>query len=596
MNIYYNRIKEIRDIMQQRCLDVYMVFSGDYHGSEYVSEHFKFRDHLSGFTGSAGTLLITEEEALLWTDGRYFLQAEAQLSGSGIRLMRSGMPEVPEIREYLKDNLSTGDTIGFDGRTVALSYIRELADYLADCGCNFDSTVYLADELWEDRPPLAVRPIWILGEKYTGKSTERKLADIRERMKDEQCGTHIVTTLDDIAWILNLRGNDVEYNPVFMANLVITVDNAYLYAFEEAVDDAVRAYLEQNNVELRKYGDFLNDLESGIAAGRSALIDDSTISVAVFESLPSDVRTVEKMAPSVLMKAKKNETEMENIRRAHIKDGAALTKLIYSLKKDENLTSLSELDVEDKLLSLRKQQEGFLDESFASIIATGKNGAIIHYEPDETSNARIEDNTFLLMDTGGHYLEGTTDVTRTIAVGEVTLEMKRLYTAVLKGNLRLANAVVKKSDGSNIDILARTPLWELGYDYRHGTGHGVGYLLNVHEGPQNIRMKKTCGSECVDFAVGMLTSDEPGVYLDGQYGIRLENLMLTVPSHTTEYGDFLKFETVTMAPYDRSCILTDEMTTEDLALLRGYYKKVRDTLLPLLSEEEGAWLIRETDI
>ncbi len=595
-NIFESRIERIREEMRKRCIDIFMVFSGDYHGSEYVSEYFKCREYLSGFTGSAGTLVITDDKARLWTDGRYFLQAEAELEGSGIILMRSGMDGVSDIDDYLKETVSQGDTIGFDGRTVGLQYIQELADELADANINFDPSACLTDIIWDDRPLLKTAPVFLLDEKYAGEASDSKIEKIRKKMELLSADSHIITTLDDIAWILNLRGSDIPYNPVFLSYLLINRESIYLYTKPDVCDDSVCTYLKKLGVSLRDYDSFENDLDDHKLVGGKVLADNNSISVAVYDAISDRAEAIWDRNPSSIMKAKKNSIEMENERQAHIKDGTALTKMIYRLKKNKDIEKLTELDVAAELKTLREEQEGFIEESFAAIVATGENSAVIHYEPDETTNTHIKKDTFLLMDTGGHYYEGTTDVTRTVAIGTVTYEMKKLYTAVLKGNLRLAAATVKKCGGTNIDILARTPLWELGYDYRHGTGHGVGYLLNVHEGPQSIRIKRVSGEEDTDFAEGMLTSDEPGVYLPGEYGIRLENLMLTVPRETTQYGDFLQFETLTLAPFDKECILTEDMTAEDLALLRSYYAKVREKLIPHLSSEEKEWLLEETEL
>ena len=594
-NIYRERIEKLRVLMEENDLSAYIIYSGDCHGSEYVGDHFRCVRFISGFDGSAGTVVILKDSAGLWTDGRYFIQAAEQLKGTGIDLFRSGEPGVPKIHEYLCEKLAAGAKVGFDGLTITAEDAAELKEKLDEAGIGIVMDEDLCGRIWDDRPPIAHRKIWSYSTQYTGASCADKLSLIREKMQEKGADCHILSALDTIAYVYNLRGDDIAYNPVFMSYSVIYPDRAYLYCDPDAAGPDVREMLENDNVFIKPYDAFLDDIK---ALRGTILVDGSALNALMMGVLTDNekdgVTLLDERDPETLMKAIKNPAEMENIRLAHIKDGAAVTKLIFWLKHHDDIASLTEIDVAEKLVSIRKEMDGYIGESFDPIIATGAHGAIVHYSASEKTNAHLEKDTFLLMDTGGHYINGTTDITRTIATGEVTPEMKRHFTAVLKGHLKLSALVFKDSTGANLDIYAREPLWEMGLDYRHGTGHGVGHLLNVHEGPQSIRIKHLKDDE--KFAVGMLTSDEPGVYLEGQYGIRTENLMLCVPYDKTEYGEFLTFEFVTMVPYDRYAIDFDELTAKDMDILEKYYKKVRESISPYLTDDEREWLLEETDI
>ena len=594
-NIYADRIDKLRALMKEHNIAAYIIFSGDDHGSEYVGEHFRCVEFISGFDGSAGTVVVLDDMAGLWTDGRYFIQAEEQLKDTGIWLFKSGEPGVPKIKEFLGDKLSEGDRIGFDGFTLSYSDARDLKEALEHKNIGYSEDIDFCDELWQDRPGISHRSVWEYSAEYTGKTRAEKLSEVRETMKKEEATCHILSSLDSIAYLYNLRSDDIAYNTVFTAFSIIYEDRALLYCGVDAIGDELKKSLEKDNVFCKPYGEFIADAEA--VRGR-ILIDSANTSVRLYSVLQKNegngVTVVDKPDPEILMKAVKNNVEMQNIRIAHIKDGAAVTKLIYWLKHHDDIESLTEMDVSDKLVSIRKQMEGYIGESFDPIIATGAHGAIVHYSASEATNAHIEKNTFLLMDTGGHYINGTTDITRTITTGSVTEEMKKHYTAVLKGHLRLSAAVFKQCDGPNLDILAREPLWEMGLDYNHGTGHGVGHLLNVHEGPQYIHTRHL--PDEAKFKPGMLTSDEPGLYLEGRYGIRTENLMLCVPYKKTDFGEFYTFEFVTMVPYDRSAIDLSEMTEKDIEILSEYYKKVRESISPYLTDDERLWLMDETEI
>lgn len=603
-------IEKLRQEMEKQNIDAYMIVSEDFHGSEYVGDYFKCREYISGFDGSAGVLVITKEEAGLWTDGRYFIQARLQLEGTGITLYKIGEKNVPSVLEYLEQTLKDGSRFGYDGRTLSVSYAKKIKEKLANVHITYVEDMDLVGAVWENRPRLSQEPVWILEDCYAGVSREEKLADLRKEMEKAGADYHLLSSLDDIAWLYNIRGNDIAYNPVVLAYTLIdrTGNQTILYVQEQALGDEERKVLENSGITLRSYFDIYDDIMK-LGKGEfcpksnspvSMMIDESALNIALYSRIPKDVTIIHQMNPTHIAKAVKNPVEIKNEKRAHIKDGVAVTKLIYWLKSiqdspDFKEGKLTELGVSDKLLKLRKQQEGFIEQSFAPIIATGAHGAIVHYEPTMDTDIPIENNNFLLMDTGGQYYEGTTDITRTVVMGNVTKEQKRHYTAVLRGNLNLANAYFKEGvAGANLDCIARSPLWELGLDYNHGTGHGVGYLLNVHEGPNGIRLKDANRQVGVSFEEGMITSDEPGLYLEGKYGIRLENLILCIKDRKTEMGQFLKFETLTMVPFDREAILIDDMKDDEVDRLNAYHKLVFETISPYLTKEESQWLYRET--
>ena len=591
------RLAALRDSMLRHGVDAYLVLTDDFHASEYVDRYFKCRKWLSGFRGSAGTLVVTADEAGLWTDGRYFLAAAEQLRGTGIELRRMGEPGVPTIPEYLKQTLKDGQCLGYDGRTVTDAYARTLRTALFGREIRYAETLDLVGELWTDRPPFPAHPIWELEERFAGRSRADKLRFLREKMAAFGADWHLLSSLDDIAWLFNLRGGDVAYSPVFYSYTLLSEDHAILYAAPEAFGAELRARLEADGVTIRPYLQIYEDLKA-LPGGKKLLLSRARTNVALIGAVPPGVELIDKPNPSTLAKAEKNPVEMENERLAHVQDGVAVTKMIHWLREEEKSGAiargeLTELDVSEKLLGFRRERPGFVDQSFSPIVAAGEHGAIVHYEATEESNAPVRPDNFLLVDTGGHYLQGSTDITRTVAIGALSEEQKRHYTAVLRGHLDVAAACFKHGcTGVNLDVLARMPLWELGLDYNHGTGHGVGYLLNVHEGPQGLRLRDQ--NSGAPFEEGMLTSDEPGLYLAGQYGIRIENLMLCVRTRQTEHGQFMGFEPVTMVPYERRAILPDMLTERELAQLNEYHAKVYERLSPWLDEDERAWLAEET--
>ena len=593
------RLSLLREQMKLYGIDVYLIVSDDFHASEYVGDYFKCREYISGFDGSAGTLVITQTEAGLWTDGRYFIQAAKQLEGTGIILRKIGEEGVPTILQYLKSTLRRGQSLGYDGRTIRAGYAGAIKEHLKEMQIKYEETVDLVGLIWKDRPAMPSEDIWILSEEYAGVSREQKLKELRGKMAEEGADSFLLTSLDDIAWLYNIRGNDISYNPVALAYTMVYEETAVLYINQRAVSEEVREQMERAGVQLRSYLDIYRDV-SGLKKGSRIWMDETTVNTALREAVPAGVTVINKMNPTTAAKAVKNPVEMEHVRQAHIKDGVAVTKLICWLKmqqggKDWKAGQIRELTVCEKLEEFRRQGEDYLGQSFAPISASGAHGAIVHYEPTEETDIPLVDNSFLLLDTGGQYLQGTTDITRTIAIGTLSREQKKHYTAVLRGNLNLAAVHFKHGcTGANFDYLARAPLWELGLDYKHGTGHGVGYLLNVHEGPNAFRLKDSGDGVGTPFEEGMITSDEPGLYLEGEYGIRLENLILCKKSRKTVYGQFMEFETLTLVPFDREAILPECMSEKELELLNAYHARVYETISPYLTEEERDWLAEET--
>lgn len=596
MNIYNERIFKLRALMKQNQIDAYLIVTDDFHASEYVCDFFKCREFISGFTGSAGTIIVTADEARLWTDGRYFLQAAEQLKESEIILMKSGMEGVLTIEEYLAEKLSDGECLGYDGRTIRVKYAQSIKEALAKKKLRYIENVDLVGEIWENRPAFPKEPVWILSEKYAGKSRSKKIKNLRETIQKDGADAILITSLDDIAWLYNLRGNDIAYNPVTLAYTMVYKEGAVLYMNPEAVSGDILKELKKDGIEVAPYFQIYEDIRQ--LKNLNLWIDEKTMNVALRNAIPKEIAVIDKTNPTTLAKAIKNETERENEKFAHVLDGVAVTKLIYWLKqleKSGEIVKLTEMDVCSKLEEFREKKEGYLQQSFSPIVATGKHGAIVHYEPALESNTPLENNTFVLMDTGAQYLYGTTDITRTVAIGELTQEQKIHYTAVLKGHLNLSNAKFKYGcSGVHLDYLARSPIWDIGMDFQHGTGHGVGYLLNVHEGPNGIRMKETDGSIGAVLEEGMITSNEPGIYLEGKYGIRIENLMLCLKDKKTAFGQFMKFETLTMVPYERSAILPEMLTKEETVLLNQYHAMVYEKISSYLTESERAWLKEQT--
>lgn len=587
-------LEQLREKMRERGIDVYVVPTSDYHESEYVSEHFACRRYITGFTGSAGTAVVTMEEAGLWTDGRYFVQAAKQLEGSGVTLRKMGVEGVPTILEYLHQAMPEGGTLGFDGRVVNELLGEEMEAAVAARHAKIAYGEDLVGMIWADRPALSREPVWILDEKYCGKSAAEKIADLRAAMREAGADVHVLTALDDIVWLLNIRGNDVPCNPVVLSYLAVTETEVLLFIQEEALDDSARSYLEGLGVTVKPYDSIYDYVKT--LAGQAVMVEKSRVNYALCHNLDASCRVIDRMNPTALAKAVKNPVEMENIRRAHIKDGVAVTKYIYWLKKNIGKIPMDEMSVADRLEEFRREQEGYLGPSFNTISAYGPNAAMCHYSATEESKAVLEPRGLYLVDSGGQYYEGTTDITRTIALGELTAEEREHFTLTAMSMLRLGNVkFLHGCRGLNLDYVAREVFWQRGLNFDHGTGHGVGYLLNVHERPNGIRWKVV--PERQDSGVleeGMLTSDEPGIYIEGSHGIRTENLILCRKAEKTEYGQFMRFEFVTFVPIDLDAIDKSLMRPEDVEMLNAYHREVYEKISPYLTAEEADWLREAT--
>ena len=508
------RIAALRARMKETGIDAYLIPTDDFHGSEYVGEYFKCRKYITGFTGSAGTAVIMQDMAGLWTDGRYFIQAADQLEGTGITLFKMGEPEVPTVHEFLKKNLTQGRCLGFDGRTVSAKEAAELEKMLDENGVSLSVDHDLAGDIWENRPVLSCEPVTELDIKWAGESRADKCARIRKAMEKKGADLFVLTSLDDIAWLLNIRGGDIHCCPVVLSYLVMTKTEIRLFANEKAFQTDVLEALEKDGVTLFPY-DSIYEYVKIFKKDKKVLLCKKKVNSRLVSNIPADTRILDEENLTLLPKATKNPVEVENERIAHIRDGVAVTKFIYWLKKNVGRIPITELSAAEKLYEFRSEQEDFIDNSFDPIIAYGKHAAIVHYFATPETDIPLEPSGFLLADTGGHYKEGTTDITRTVVMGPTTEEEKKYFTAVLRGTLNLGAArFLHGCTGVNLDILARQPLWEMGEDFKHGTGHGVGYLLNVHEGPNSFRWKIVPGGNAV-LEEGMITSDEPGILQRG---------------------------------------------------------------------------------
>ena len=598
MNVNQERIAKLQQEMKAAGIDLYLVPTADFHQSEYVGDYFKARAWLSGFTGSAGTLIVTKDQACLWTDGRYFIQAAKQLSGTGVTLMKMGEEGVPTVEEFIEANLPQKGCMGCDGRTISVAEGRKYEELLNKKEGTLKCQDDLAGKIWSDRPQMSKEPVYVLNVKYAGETREDKISRVREEMKKAGAQVHVLSSLDDIVWLLNIRGNDIEYNPVVLSYVILTMDQVHFYVQEEAVPDQVREELEKAGAVLHPYFQIYEDVKK-LDPSYKVMLEEQCTNYALYKNIPEGTEVIFQPNPAAVFKGNKNPVEMENLKIAHVKDARAMCWFIYWLKKNVPGGEVTEYRASMESRKFRMEDPDCLDLSFETICAYGPNAAMCHYAPTETDFAKVEPKGFFLIDSGGQYWQGTTDITRTIAVGELTREQKEHFTLVLQGHIRLAMAKFQQGcSGANLDILVRGPLWAKGLDFNHGTGHGVGYLLNVHEGPQNINWKiHTSGGRrgnATPLEEGMLTSDEPGLYLEGKYGIRTENLLLCRKAEKNEYGQFMEFETVTLVPYEREAILPEMLTREELEWLNHYHKKVYETIGPLLNEEERNWLKEAT--
>ena len=587
------RLSALRKCMQEKHIDIYIVPTADFHQSEYVGEHFKARAYITGFTGAAGTAVITLHDAKLWTDGRYFLQAAKQLEGTGVTLMKMFEPGVPTVEEYLEAELKSGQTLSFDGRVVSVGEGDEYASIAKKNGAKVDYQEDLIDAIWTDRPPLSEEPVWFLEEEYSGESTESKLSRIRREIADAGCDTHIVSTLDDICWTLNIRGNDIDFFPLVLSYAIIRKDSLELYIDERKLDDKLKTIFKKEGVNLHPYNAIYEDVKK-LPKNATVLIDKTKLNYAIFNNIPNSVPIVNKRNPEILMKALKNPVEVENIKKAEIKDSIAHVRFMKWLKENLGKIKITEMSASEKLDEFRAEMGNFIRDSFEPISSYGPHSAIVHYSSSPETDVELKEGSLYLSDTGAGFYEGSTDITRTYALGEVPNKMKEDFTIVAISNLQLASAkFLQGSSGLTLDILARKPFWDRGLNYNHGTGHGVGYLLNIHEGPAGFRYKFRAG-ETEEIQEGMVITDEPGLYIEGSHGIRLENELLTRKGVQNEYGQFLYFETITLIPFDLDAISLDMLNEENRKLLNDYHKRVYEEIAPHLNEEEKAFLKKYT--
>ena len=580
------RLMKLREEMNKEGMQAYIIPTSDFHETEYVSEYFAARKYMSGFTGSAGVLVVLLDKAGLWTDGRYFIQAANQLAGSGIDLMKQGQEDTPSIEEYIVTNLTQGSVVGFDGRVMNVNDANKYKQAFMMHDIKMVTDKDLVGRIWDDRPALPCTETFHYDEKYAGKSISEKLTQVREAMKGYNCRSHIVTKIDEIAWLYNLRAHDVPHFPVALAYTIIKENDAMIYIDASRLDEESKTLFVQNHIQVKDYEAIYEDVKT---LEGPVLVDGNFVNSKIVYSLNTEI--VYAQDPIVLLKAMKNETELANTRNAHIKDGVACTKFMYWLMQNVN-NGISEMSAQEKLQELRKEQADYLEDSFNTICAYKEHAAMMHYSSNEETNVELKPEGMLLVDSGGQYLDGTTDITRTFVLGSITEEEKKWFTLALKGHIRLEKAnFLYGCRGLNLDILARGPLWNLDMDYQCGTGHGVGHLSNVHEAPNGFRWKivPERNDSCV-LEEGMITSNEPGVYVEGEFGIRHENEMVVVKGNKNFYGQFMHFETLTFVPFDRKGIDKSLLSEDELAWLNDYHASVYEKISPFLTNEEAEWL------
>jgi len=590
-NMINDRIQQLRALMAQNHIDAYIIPTSDFHESEYVGDYFKARKYMSGFTGSAGSLVVTGADSGLWTDGRYFIQAANQLAGTEITLYKMGEESVPTIEAFLLDKLQQNGVLGFDGRVINAKFGIQLKEKLASKNIQVAFENDLVNIIWTDRPSLPIEPAFLLDVAYAGKSSADKLQDLRKEMATKGATTHIITSLDDIAWLFNLRGNDIAYNPVVLSYAIITKEQAFLFLDPDKLDASIQTQFAKDKIEVKAYLEVYEFVKT-LRSDEIILLDSKKVNYTIYHYLNTELAIIDSNSPTVLFKAIKNSVEIENLRKAHIKDGVAFTKFMYWLKTNIGKIDITEISASDYLEDRRKDQSGFIELSFDTICAFKANAAMMHYSANADSNAVLKPEGMLLVDSGGQYFEGTTDITRTMALGELSDELKMHFTAVLRSMLNLADAkFLYGCIGMNLDILARGPIWDMNLDYKCGTGHGVGYLLNVHEAPNGFRWKKVPERDdtCV-LEEGMVTTDEPGIYAEGSHGIRTENELVCRKGEKNEYGQFMYFEHITFAPIDLDAVDVSYMTPVEKKRLNDYHAKVYEKISPYLTPEEEAWL------
>lgn len=576
------RIQALRVLMKEKNIQAVYVPTSDFHNSEYVGDYFKCRAYMSDFYGSAGSMLITLEKALLWTDARYFIIAANAIKDNEVELMKMAEEGVPTIEQYMSEHLHAGDTLAMDGRVISATLLENWQKLL--CDVHFKTDEDLIGQIWSDRPALSQAPAWLLKEEYTGKSTHDKIQEIRNKMKEYGANYHLVSTLDDIAWIFNMRGDDVHSSPVVLSYAIIGLNEVHLFVDEAKLTPELKAYLLDNQVTLHGYHEVYDYLKT-IDAQAVMLLNKNVVNALLYTLTPCKI--CDAPAPSTLMKAMKNPIEIQNTRQAHLMDGVAVTKFMIWLKDEIKKREISELEAADVLSQFRHEWSDLIELSFDTIAGYGPNGASMHYTASEKDYAMCKAEGFLLVDSGGTYQQGTTDITRTFVLGALNETLRSHFTTVLRALIQLSMAHFPYgATGSNLDTVCRQVFWEQGLDFKHGTGHGVGHVLNVHEGPNNIFWRNIPSKPSIVMEEGMITSNEPGYYEEGSHGIRLENEILVVKDQKTEYGQFMKFETLTLAPFDLDAVNVESLTQYEKAWLNDYHKKVYEQVSPYLNDYE----------
>lgn len=584
-----NNLEQLREVMKEENIDYYIIPSSDAHQSEYVAEYFKGREFISGFTGSAGTLLVGRKEAYLWTDGRYFIQADKELNGSGISLMKIRTPGYPTIEEWIRSNIKANETLGFDGKVFSVKEYEGYLNIAKEIGFNINMGNDLLDNIWTDRPELPQDKIFIHDEKYAGKSSSEKLKEVRRNMESKNGDFYILSSLDDIAWLCNIRGNDIKFNPVALAYVVVGKDYAKLYINNNKLDDITKNKLYNEGFIIKEYDEIEEDVK---LLNGAVILDEVRLNAKVFTALNDKVKLIRETNITTNLKAIKNEVEIANWEISQVRDGVAMVKFIKWLKENIGKEKITEISASNKLRDFRAEGENYKGDSFGTIAGYKEHAAMMHYSATEASDYELKPEGMFLLDSGAQYLDGTTDITRTFILGPITEEEKRDYTLVLQGHIALSTArFLRGSTGLNLDVLARKPLWDYGIDYKCGTGHGLGFFLNVHEGPQAIRPM----GNSTELEPGMVITNEPGVYKEGRYGIRTENTIIVEKDLVSEeFGEFYKFRTISYCPIDLEGVNVEMLSSQEKTWLNDYHKMVFEKLSPYLNEEEKEFLKHET--
>lgn len=580
------RIEKLRKLMAESQIDAYIITNSDPHQSEYMAEHWKVRSFISGFTGSNGTVVITKNDGGLWTDGRYYIQAEKQLEGSGIRLFKAAEPNVPSYIEWISDTLMEGSCVGFDGWVFSTNTAKEMEKKFNQKGIAINNNLNLAANIWEDRPELSTKSAFNHDVKYVGKSTLEKLTEVRSEMKKKDVDYYLISSLDDTAWLFNIRGGDVRNNPIIASYALISMESACLFIDRKKIPQDVHKTLEENKVKVKDYENILLDLEC-LSEGKRILLDPNRTSIKAYDAIPHSCIKVKETDITTNLKAIKNNIEIENLKQCQVRDGVAMVKFLHWLHENIGTEKITETSATEKLEGFRKEQEYFVEPSFDTIAAYKDHAAMMHYNAYENEQYELKAEGMFLVDSGGQYFDGTTDITRTMILGPISKEEKEDFTLVLKSHIALSKAkFLYGTTGSNIDIIARQPLWERGIDYKCGTGHGVGFFLNVHEGPHRIsQVQNTTRLE-----EGMIITNEPGIYKEDRHGIRTENTLLVVKDENTEFGQFMKFEVISLCPIDIEGIDIELLTEKEVQWINEYHKGVYETLSPYLNQDEKSWL------